>query len=97
MTSLICHHDIGSHITTFITFRISAETKCTYRLDLVVYSTIITANELKNNEINHVHVTRNLESDSHVTISVAYHVPSNTNDTDWILVTIIEAAELKNI
>ena len=56
-----------------------------YRLDLGADFTIFEAEELENYEIIHVELTRDLESDCGVTISVTCHIYSNTNATDSIL------------
>ena len=59
-----------------------------YKLDLGVDFTVFQVGELKNKEENVVQITRNLESDCYVTISVTCRIYSNTNDTISKLVSI---------
>ena len=61
-----------------------------------VDSTIFEAEELENDEKNYVEITRDLESDCDVTISVTCRISSNTNATDSILMSILPYSRLRN-
>ena len=70
-----------------------------YRLDPGVDFTIFEAEKPKNDKRIYVELTRDLESDCDVTISVTCRIYSTTNDTISILVYILplfKAEELEN-
>ena len=66
------------------------------RLDLGVDFTIFEAEELENDKSIYAELTRDLESDCDVTISVTCRISSNTDATDSILVSILPYSRLRN-
>ena len=80
---------------TTITFRISGETNDTDSI-LVSIFTIFEAEKPKNDKRIYVELTRDLESDCAVTISVTCRISSNTDATDSILVSISPYSRPRN-
>ena len=78
-----------------VIFRISGNTNDT-DIDIGVDFTIFEAEEPKNDKSIFVELTRDLESDCDVTISVTCRIYSNTNGTTSILVSILPYSRLRN-
>jgi hypothetical protein len=91
------HHDVTLNVTLRLLSTVPYLwwNKC-YRLNLGVDFTIFEAEELENDEIIHVELVRDLESDCDVTISVTCRIYSNKNDTRSILVSILPYSKLRN-
>ena len=81
-------HDTEGRIVISITFRISGETNDTDSI-LVSISPYLRPRNPKHDKSIYIELTRDLESDYDVTISVTCRIYSNTNDTISILVSIL--------